>query len=161
MSGEIPHSQLSHLKSLTLINIVLCRGWHTQVNDRFQNYKIFNCSLEFNLTHLLTIWVMSSSYVFWRRWIFFFFFFFFFCIGGLTISMLRVPPNMLRENIECLPPWIFLVVVLFTLWLFCVFSLHRSDIYRSSQNHLKTEGRICFKSKSCIGERGHHLGCYQ
>ena len=25
----------------------------------------------------------------------------------------------------------------------------------------KIEGRICFKSESCIGERGHHLGCYQ
>ena len=25
----------------------------------------------------------------------------------------------------------------------------------------KIEGRICFESESCIGERGHHLGCYQ
>ena len=39
--------------------------------------------------------------------------------------------------------------------------LHRTDIYRSSQNYLETEGRICFKSENCIGEHGHHLGCYQ
>ena len=47
------------------------------------------------------------------------------------------------------------------MWLYYVLPFHRSDIYRSSQNHLKIEGRNFFKSESCIGERGHHLGCYQ
>ena len=34
--------------------------------------------------------------------------------------------------------------MLFTLWLCWVFPFHRSDIYHSSQNHLKIEGRINF-----------------
>ena len=27
--------------------------------------------------------------------------------------------------------------------------------------HLQIEGRICFKSESCIDKHGSHLGCYQ
>ena len=89
---------------VTLINIVLCRGWHTQVNDRFQNYKTFNCSLDFNLTHLLTESCHPPMFFGGGDFCF---------TDGLTISMLRVPQNMLRENIEFLSPWIFLEVVLF------------------------------------------------
>ena len=43
----------------------------------FKTIKQFNCSLDFNLTNLLTVWVMSSSNAFLDV-IFFFFFFFFF-----------------------------------------------------------------------------------
>ena len=64
-----------------------------QVNDRFQEYKTFNCSLDFNLTHLLTIGVMLSSNAFFGGGEFFF-------IDCLTTSMLKVPLNMLLENNE-------------------------------------------------------------
>ena len=59
----------------------------------FKTVKHFNCSLNFNLTHLLTVRVMPSSYAFLEVILFFF-------IDGLTMSMLEVPPNMLLENIE-------------------------------------------------------------
>ena len=61
----------------------------------FQNVKRFNCSVDFNLTHLLTVEVMLSSNAFLEEVIFFFFF-----IDCLTTSMLKVPLNMLPENIE-------------------------------------------------------------
>ena len=40
ISGEIPHTQLSYmyLKVIDLDNTVLCGGWRTYVNDRFQDY---------------------------------------------------------------------------------------------------------------------------
>ena len=59
----------------------------------FKNIKHFNYSLDFNLTHLLTVGVMLSSNVFLEV-IFFFF------IDCLTASMLKVPLNMLPENIK-------------------------------------------------------------
>ena len=62
----------------------------------FQNVKHFNCSLDFNLTYLLTVGVMLSSNDFLEEVNFFFFFF----IDCLTTSMLKVPLNMLQENIE-------------------------------------------------------------
>ena len=55
----------------------------------FKNKKHFFCSLDFYLTHLLTVGVMLSSNAFWEEVIFF----------SLTLSMLKVPPNMLPENI--------------------------------------------------------------
>ena len=65
----------------------------------FKNLKHFNCSLDFNLTYLLTFGVMLSSNAVLEEVIFFFFFFFFF-FDSLTTLMLNVPPNMLPENIE-------------------------------------------------------------
>ena len=62
--------------------------------------------------------------------------------------MLKVPPNMLPETIEIKLPWTFLVAVLFTLWLFRVFSFPRSELIV----HLNTEDRICLKRESCIGD---------
>ena len=56
ISREIPRSQLSYLKVIDLDQYSL--------NDRFQEYKHFNCSLEFNLSHLLTVGVMISSIAF-------------------------------------------------------------------------------------------------
>ena len=44
----------------------------------FKNLKHFNCSLDFNLTYLLTFGVMLSSNAVLEEVIFFFFFFFFF-----------------------------------------------------------------------------------
>ena len=72
-------------------------------------------------------WLSESCYppmLFLRRWKIF--------IDCLTT--LKVPPNMLPEKIEFKPPWKFLVAVLFTLWLCCVFQFHWSELYRSSQN---------------------------
>ena len=48
--------------------------------------------------------------------------------------------------------------VIHTVIVVCLPSIYHLS---SSQNHLKIESRICFKSESCIGERGHRLGCYQ
>ena len=62
----------------------------------FKTIKHFNCSLDFNLTHLLTVGVMLSSNAFFEV-IFFF-------IDCLMTSMLKVPPNMSPENIEFEPP---------------------------------------------------------
>ena len=59
----------------------------------FKTIKHFNCSLDFNLTHLLTVRVMSSTNAFLEEVIFF-------SIDGSTILMLKVPPNMLPENIK-------------------------------------------------------------
>ena len=61
----------------------------------FKNIKHFNFSLDFNLTHLLTVEVMLFSNTFFggSEKIFFF-------IDCLTTSMLKVPPNKLPENIE-------------------------------------------------------------
>ena len=59
----------------------------------FKNIKHFNCSLDFNLTHLLTVGVMLSSNAFLEEVKIFF-------IDCLKTSMLKVPPNMLLENIE-------------------------------------------------------------
>ena len=59
----------------------------------FKNIKYFNCSLDFNLTHLLTVVVMLSSNAFFGGGDFFF-------IVCLTTSMLKVPPNMLPENMD-------------------------------------------------------------
>ena len=58
----------------------------------FKNVKHFNCSLDFNLTHLVTVEVMLSSNAFWKV-IFFF-------TDCLTTSMLKMPLNRLPENIE-------------------------------------------------------------
>ena len=63
----------------------------------FQSIKNFNCNLDFNLTHLLTVGVMISSIVFLEAVKFFVCFFFIDCF---TTSMLKVPPNILPENIE-------------------------------------------------------------
>ena len=38
---EIPHSQLTYLKVIDLDQYSLYGGRHTQVNDRFQDYKTF------------------------------------------------------------------------------------------------------------------------
>ena len=59
----------------------------------FKNINHFNCSLDFNLTHLLTVEVMLSSNAFLEEVKIFF-------IDCLTTSMSKVPPNMLPENIE-------------------------------------------------------------
>ena len=59
----------------------------------FKNIKHFNCSFDFNLTHLLTVGIMLSSNAFLEEVIFVF-------IDCLSTSMLKVPPNMLPENIE-------------------------------------------------------------
>ena len=58
----------------------------------FKNIKHFNCSLDFNLTHLLTVGTMIPSNAFLEEVIFFF-------IDCLTTSMLKVPLNMLPETI--------------------------------------------------------------
>ena len=63
----------------------------------FKNVKHFNCSLDFNLTHLLTVGVsevgvMLSSNAFFEEVIFF--------SDCLTTSVLKVPLNILPENIE-------------------------------------------------------------
>ena len=42
----------------------------------FKTIKHFNCSLDFNLTHLLTVGIMISSIAFLKAVKFFFFFFF-------------------------------------------------------------------------------------
>ena len=55
----------------------------------FKNIKHFNSSLDFDLTHLLTVGVMLSSNAFFGGGEFFFF------IDCLTTSMLKVPLNML------------------------------------------------------------------
>ena len=59
----------------------------------FKNIEHFNCSLDFNLTRLLTVGVMLSSNVFMEEVISFF-------NDCLTTSMLKWPLNMLPENIE-------------------------------------------------------------
>ena len=41
ISRDIPHGQLSYLKVIDLDQYSLYDGWHTQVNDRFQDYKTF------------------------------------------------------------------------------------------------------------------------
>ena len=41
ISREIPRSQLSYLKVIDLDQFSLYGGWHTQVNDRFQEHKTF------------------------------------------------------------------------------------------------------------------------
>ena len=58
----------------------------------FKNIKHFNCSLDFNLSHLLTVGVMLSSNAFLEEANYLF-------IDCLT-SMSKVPLNMLLENIE-------------------------------------------------------------
>ena len=63
-----------------------------------------------------------------RRWGFFID-----CLMTLIILMLKVPPNMLPENIEFKPPWSFLEAVLFLLLLCCVFLFHWSELYHSSE----------------------------
>ena len=60
----------------------------------FKNIKHFNCSLDFNLTHLLTVGVMLSSNAFLEGVNFFFY------IDCLKTLMLKVPLNMSPENIE-------------------------------------------------------------
>ena len=55
----------------------------------FKNIKYFNCTSDFNLTHILTVGVMI---LFLEEVISF--------IDCLTTSMLKVSPNMLPENIE-------------------------------------------------------------
>ena len=121
----------------------------------FKNIKHFKCSLNFNLTHLLTVGVMLSSNAFLEEVIYFFHLLFdnfdVECASKYVARKHRILTTM-NISVSC---------VIHTAILCCVFPFHRSDIYRSSQNHLKIEGRICFKSESCIGERGHHLGCYQ
>ena len=64
----------------------------------FKKVKHFNCSLDFNLTHLLAVGVMLSFNALFEMICFF--------IDCLTISMLKVPLNtlMLLENIEFRPP---------------------------------------------------------
>ena len=59
----------------------------------FKNIKHFNYSLDFNLTHLLTVGVMLASNAFLEEVIFFF-------IDCSTTSILKVPLNMLPENIK-------------------------------------------------------------
>ena len=91
----------------------------------FKNIKHFNCSLDLNLTHLLTVRVIISSNAFfgggenffidfWQHW----------CWKCLQICCWKTLK----------PPWTFLVAMLFTLWLCCVFPFHWSELYRSSQN---------------------------
>ena len=58
----------------------------------FKNIKQFNCSLDFNLTHLLTVGTMINSNAFLEEVNFFF-------IDCLTTSLLKVPLNMLPETI--------------------------------------------------------------
>ena len=57
----------------------------------FKNIKHFNCSLDFYLTHLLTVGVLLSSNDFLEEVNFFF---------SLMTSILKVPLNMLPINIE-------------------------------------------------------------
>ena len=59
----------------------------------FKNIKHFNSSLDFNLTHLLTVGVMLSSNAFLEEVNYFF-------VDCLTTSMSKVPLNMLPENME-------------------------------------------------------------
>ena len=94
-------------------------------SHRSSTVKHFNCSLDFNLTFI--DWQSCCPpMLFWRRCKFF--------IDYLTTSKLKVPSNMVLENIEFKPPWTFLEAVLFTLWLCCVFPFHRSELHPSSQN---------------------------
>ena len=60
----------------------------------FKNIKHFNCSLDFYLTHLLTVGVMLSYSAFLEEGGDFFF------IDCLKKSVLKVPLNMLSENIK-------------------------------------------------------------
>ena len=105
----------------------------------FKTIKHFKCSLDFNLTHLLTVWVMSSSNVFLKGVIFFPFF-----TNGLTIDV-ESASNYAAGEHRILTTMDISGSVISTLWLFCVFPLHRSHIYRSSKNHLKIEGRVSSK----------------
>ena len=79
--------------------------------------KHLNCSLDFTLTHLLPVWVMSSTNAFWRRW-------FFFHWRFDDIDVESASKYVARKH----------RILIFTLWWFCFFPLHRSDIYPSSQN---------------------------
>ena len=59
----------------------------------FKNIKRINSSLDFNLTHLLTVEVMLSSNALLEEVNIVF-------NDCLATSMLKVPPNILLENIE-------------------------------------------------------------
>ena len=59
----------------------------------FKTIKHFNCSLDFNLTDLLMSESCHTPMLFLEEVNFFF-------IDGLTISMLKVPPNMLLETLN-------------------------------------------------------------
>ena len=59
----------------------------------FKNIIHFNCSLDFNLTHLLTVEVILSSNTFLEEVNICF-------IDCFTTSMLKVPLNKLPEKIE-------------------------------------------------------------
>ena len=78
----------------------------------FKNIKHFNCSLDF----LFDTFIDCRSHVILQ------------CFFGGVIFFFH------WHRCWKLPPWIFLVAMLFTLWLCCVFPFHWSDIYRSSQN---------------------------
>ena len=91
----------------------------------FKNIEHFNCGLDFNLTNLLIVRVLSYSPMLWRWG---------FSNDCLTTLMLKVSPNMLLENIKFKQPWTFLEAVLFTLLLCCVLPFYRSELYCSSQN---------------------------
>ena len=115
ISSEIPHSQLSYLKVIEFDQYRLHGGWLIS-----KNLKPFNCSLDFNLTHLFTVSLKLFSDVFggedfsmtvWRHW----------CWKWLQ--------NGCRKKIKFKPPWTFLKAELFTLLLCCAFSFHRSEFY--------------------------------
>ena len=59
----------------------------------FKTIKHLSCSLDFNLTHLLTVWVMSSTNAFLEEEHFFF-------IDGSTISMLKVDQSATKYVAE-------------------------------------------------------------
>ena len=148
ISREIPRSQLSYLKVIDLDQYSLYGGWYTQVNGIFQENTTFLTVVWILMWHIYWLVILQSFFgevnIFFR-W--------------LTTLMLKVSPICCRKH--RILTTIYLVAMLCKPWLCCVFHFHRSDIYRLSQNNLKIEGRICFKSESYIGEHGHHLGCCQ
>ena len=95
----------------------------------------------------------SSNAFFWRKWIIFHW-----LLDDIDVesaSKYVAGKHRILTTMNISGSCVIRIVIVFGL------PFHRSDIYRSSQNHPKIEGKICFKSESCIGERGHHLGCYQ